>query len=80
MPNRMQGEGDYESARRYNRHVADSVKKGQPKDVSPKVSAKSMQAAEQAGKARAKQGGHDAKDAKLMKQYVEEDTDRKRGR
>lgn len=76
MPNRVQGEGDYESARRYNRHVADSIKKGQPKsEPLSNAGAKALERAEQAGKSRAKQGAHDATDAKLMKKYVEDEVD-----
>lgn len=70
MTSKIQGEGDYESARRYNRHVEQSVKKGIPKKPIQGENAESLRQAEQAGKARAKQGHHDAKDAKLMKNYV----------
>lgn len=68
-PSKIQGEGDYESARRYNRHVGESVRKGQPKpqgETAPQ--------AEAAGKARAKKIEQDATDAKLMERYVR-DTD-----
>lgn len=74
MGNKIQGEGDYESARRYNEHVAKTVNKGLPVRV-PAESAdseQSLQEAERAGKARAKHGKQDAKDAKLMESLVKD--------
>lgn len=74
MGNKVQGEGDYESARRYNEHVAKTVKKGIPARVpnEPKVSEQSLQTAERTGKARAKQGRQDTKDARLMETLVKD--------
>jgi hypothetical protein len=71
MTNKIQGEGDYESARRYNRNTADSVKKGvkKPDDEAP-LSQSEMDAAEQAGKQRAKKIEHDKTDAELMKEQL----------
>jgi hypothetical protein len=69
MTDKIQGEGDYESARRYNRNTADSVKKGVKKPgEEPSLSQDEMDAAEQAGKQRAKQIEHDKTDAEVMKE------------
>ena len=71
MGNKIQGEGDYEAARRYNEQVAKTVKKGLPDRVPDStISDKSLEQAETAGKARAKDGKHDQKDAELMENYV----------
>lgn len=82
MTNKIQGEGDYESARRYNKHTADSVKKGLGKIPVRDADAdsKELLGAEEDGKQRAKELKHDKKDAALMKQAVEKKTDKKAAR
>lgn len=73
MANKIQGEGDYESARRYNKHTSDAVKHGVGKIPVRDADAdsKELADAEASGKRRAKELGHDKKDAALMKQPVD---------
>lgn len=66
MADKIQGEGDYESARRYNRHTTDAVKKGIKPSNQPPLSQQEMDAAEKAGRDRAKEIEHDKTDADLM--------------
>lgn len=73
MSDKIQGEGDYESARRYNKHTAESAKKtiGKiPTRESPD-NLQELERAEQSGKRRAKELQHDQKDASLMRQPVD---------
>ena len=73
MVNKVQGEGDYESARRYNKHTKESVQKGAAKIPVRDSGAdeRELRNAEQSGKARAKEMQHDKTDADLMKQPVD---------
>jgi hypothetical protein len=72
MTDKVQGEGDYESARRYDRHVAEAVKKGIKKpEGQPELNEEELEAAEKAGRERAKEIDHDATDAKLMRNFVD---------
>ncbi|MGE0116148.1 MAG: hypothetical protein AB7T07_14855 [Steroidobacteraceae bacterium] len=67
MKSKVQGEGDYESARRYNRHLRESVHNGMfPPNPDADRDKKSLQQAEQAGRSRSKAGNQDEKDAELM--------------
>lgn len=73
MADKIQGEGDYEAARRYNEQVRKTVKKGIPDHVPDAgLSEEVLKKAESAGKARAKNVGHDQKDAELMEDYVKD--------
>ena len=73
---KIQGEGDYESARRYNKHTEQSVKQGAGKTPTrvPDNERQELEQAERAGKKRAKQLDHDAKDADVMRQPVGRDS------
>lgn len=73
MTDKVQGEGDYESARRYDRHATESAKKKGVKRpaTQPELTQEEMAAAEKAGRERAKEIGHDETDAKLMRNFVD---------
>lgn len=78
MSDKVQGEGDYESARRYNKHTEEAARKGIgkiPTRDSP-ADRQEMEQAEQSGKRRAKELEHDEKDASLMKQPVDRSSTR----
>lgn len=71
MGNKVQGEGDYESARKYNEKTREFVKDQQDKGAELQGSAAEAQegltAAEQEALARAKHGEQDKRDAKLLR-------------
>lgn len=73
MKSKIQGEGDYEAARRFNAKETQFVQSGRVK--SRKVAnlmpeSPSEQAAVRVGKSRAKRADQDGKDATLMKTLV----------
>jgi hypothetical protein len=73
--NKVQGEGDYESARRYRKATEESArehaKRGEPsKDDARKASDK-LTPEERAGRSRAKAPGQDKRDAAYMDDLVE---------
>lgn len=70
MGDKVQGEGDYESARRYNKHTAESARKGVGK-IPVREADQQDRNAEESGKRRAKELKHDQTDADLMKEPVD---------
>lgn len=78
MANKIQGEGDYESARRYNKHTTDSARKGFSKIPvrDGTEDEEQLQQAEQSGKQRAKELEHDETDASVMRQPVDRNSTR----
>lgn len=71
MGNKVQGEGDYESARKYNEATREFVKDQQDKGADMKGDASEAQdklsASEKEALARAKHGEQDKRDADLLK-------------
>jgi hypothetical protein len=71
MPSKVQGEGDYESARRYDektkRFVEEKTKAGKPLEGSASEASDKLTPEEEAGRARAKSGGQDKRDAKVLR-------------
>jgi hypothetical protein len=71
MANKVQGEGDYESARRYNeettKFVKDKAKKGESLAGSAKDAVDGLTPPEKEALKHAKSGGQDARDAELLK-------------
>jgi hypothetical protein len=71
MGNKVQGEGDYESARKYNQDTREFVKdqqdKGKPMEGSADEAQDGLTAAEQEALARAKRGEQDKRDADLLR-------------
>src|SRR5262245_12753456 len=65
MP-KVQGEGDYESARRYNSRTKDFVKKA-GKAATKRASGGVDQAALRKAKSKSKAGGQDARDGALLR-------------
>jgi hypothetical protein len=67
---KVQGEGDYESARRFNKHATESVQSSSPADhkAAPRnrQEAEELMAAERAGKERARSASQAPRDAKKM--------------
>src|SRR5262249_13661134 len=70
MGNKVQGEGDYESARRYNQHTEESARKTLGKAPPDSASAEDRRA-EDVGSRTGKDLKHDSKDEELMKQPVD---------
>lgn len=68
MANKIQGEGDYESARHFNKQERQFVKKGvgRQRALNDREELEGRQA-EEKGKARARDAGQDAKDAELFR-------------
>jgi hypothetical protein len=70
MASKIQGEGDYESARHYNddtkRFVDEKRKEGQDIKGSAADASDKLTAAEKAALAHAKSGGQDKRDAELL--------------
>jgi hypothetical protein len=70
----VQGEGDHESARRYNQHTSEHVKKMTPDELEardPGQSEQQAQAARAAGQARARSAGQDLRDAEVFRALEE---------
>ena len=71
MGNKVQGEGDYESARKYNQDTREFVKDQQDKGAPMKGDASQaedkLSAAEKEALARAKHGEQDKRDADLLR-------------
>ena len=71
MPGKVQGEGDYESARNYNEKTREFVeekqKKGEKLEGSPEDAQKELTAAEREALKRAKHGEQDERDAELLR-------------
>jgi hypothetical protein len=71
MGHKMQGEGDYESARKYNQDTREFVKdqedKGRPMKGDSSQAQDKLTAAEKEALARAKHGEQDKRDADLLK-------------
>jgi hypothetical protein len=65
MP-KIQGEGDYESARRYDKRTRDFVKKAGA-NATKRATGGVDQAALRKAKSKAKAGGQDARDAALLR-------------
>jgi hypothetical protein len=70
MANKVQGEGDYESARRYNeetsKFVKDKTKKGESLEGSAKDAVGGLTPPEKAALKHAKSAGQDKRDAELL--------------
>jgi hypothetical protein len=71
MANKVQGEGDYDAARRYNeetsKFVKDKAKKGESLKGSAKDAVDGLTAAEKDALKHAKSGGQDKRDADLLR-------------
>jgi len=71
MANKVQGEGDYESARRYNeetsKFVKDKTKQGERLEGSAKDAVDGLTPPEKAALKHAKSGGQDQRDAELLR-------------
>jgi hypothetical protein len=71
MANKVQGEGDYESARRYNeetrKFVKDKTKKGESIKGSAEQATDKLSPAEEVALKHAKDGGQDKRDADLLR-------------
>jgi hypothetical protein len=71
MGNKVQGEGDYESARKFNQKTREFVKdqqdKGEPLEGSAAEAQDGLTPAEQEALARAKHGEQDKRDANILK-------------
>jgi hypothetical protein len=66
----VQGEGDYEAARRYNQHTREHVKKMTPEELDagdPGQSEQQAQAAREAGESHARAGEQDLRDAEVFR-------------
>lgn len=73
MPSKIQGEGDYESARRYDEKTRRFVKKKQQRGESLEASGKDavdeLTGPEKKARSRAKSGEQDKRDADLLRKY-----------
>jgi hypothetical protein len=71
MGNKIQGEGDYEAARRYNeetsKFVKDKAKHGESLAGSAKDAVDALTPAEEVALQHAKSGGQDKRDAELLR-------------
>jgi hypothetical protein len=71
MANKVQGEGDYDAARRYNdetsKFVKDKAKKGENLKGSAKDAVDELTPAEKDALKHAKSGGQDKRDADLLR-------------
>ena len=71
MANKIQGEGDYDAARRYNeetqKFVKDREKKGESLEGSAKDAVDELTPPEKQALQHAKSGGQDQRDAELLK-------------
>jgi len=71
MANKVQGEGDYEAARRYNKEtrkfVEDKEKAGETIKGDAEQATDKLSLAEKAALKHAKSGGHDKRDADLLR-------------
>jgi hypothetical protein len=71
MANKVQGEGDYESARRYNeetsKFVKDKAKAGKPIKGAADQATDALSPAEETALKHAKSGGQDKRDADLLR-------------
>jgi hypothetical protein len=76
MANKVQGEGDYEAARRYNeetrKFVKDKEKAGESIKGSADQATDKLTAAEEAALKHAKGGGQDQRDADLLRKLEKE--------
>jgi hypothetical protein len=76
MANKVQGEGDYEAARRYNEEtrafVKDKAKAGQSIQGSADQATDKLTPAEEAALKHAKSGGQDKRDADLLRKLEKE--------
>ena len=72
MTSKVQGEGDYESARRYDektkRFVEEKTKAGKPLEGSASEASDELTPAEEEARARAKSGDQDKRDADVLRQ------------
>ena len=75
MASKIQGEGDYESARRYDeetkRFVEEKTKEGKPLKGSASEASDKLTPEEQEALSRAKSGGQDKRDAEALRQAEE---------
>ena len=71
MANKVQGEGEYEAARRYNKEtrkfVEDKEKAGEPIKGDAEKATDKLSLAEKAALKHAKSGGQDKRDADLLR-------------
>jgi hypothetical protein len=76
MTSKVQGEGDYESARRYDektkRFVEEKTKSGQPLEGSAAEASDELTPAEKEARARAKAGSQDGRDADALRKAEEQ--------
>lgn len=76
MANKVQGEGDYESARRYNeettKFVKDKAKSGEELKGSAAQASDKLTPAEEAALKHAKGGSQDKRDADLLRKLEKE--------
>jgi len=76
MANKVQGEGDYDAARRYNdetsKFVKDKAKKGESLEGSAKDAVEGLTPSEKAALKHAKGGGQDKRDADLLRKLEKE--------
>jgi hypothetical protein len=76
MANKVQGEGDYEAARRYNtetrKFVEDKAKAGETIEGSAAEASDKLTPAEKAALKHAKAGGQDNRDADLLRKLENE--------
>jgi hypothetical protein len=76
MANKVQGEGDYEAARRYNtetrKFVEDKAKAGETIEGSAAEASDKLTPAETAALKHAKAGGQDKRDADLLRKLENE--------
>lgn len=72
MTSKVQGEGDYESARRYDeetkRFVEEKTKQGKPLEGSASQASDELTPEEREALSRAKAGGQDKRDADAMRE------------
>ncbi len=77
MGNKVQGEGDYESARRFGkgqqRFVKKHTKGGKEIRGDAQAASDELTPAEREGRSHAKDGGQDRRDAEKMDKLVEKD-------
>jgi len=75
MGNKVQGEGDYESARHYNdetrKFVEDKKKKGESLKGDAKEATDRLSEAEETALKHAKSGGQDKRDADILRKMEE---------
>lgn len=76
MTSKVQGEGDYESARRYDektkRFVDEKTKAGEPLEGSASEASDELTPAEKEARARAKSPGQDQRDAEALRKAEEQ--------